>query len=372
METYKPKWPKTVMFWGAGATAALGFKTTVQIGNFFMELCKSCDENSKISIGEVFNKVTHDKAIDKSLENLFKFLDTSIDINDIETEIRQEFNVNGDKRVKELREYYDWNSLRKIMKICPNYKVGRMKIQDLFNIIDMHISEKEGFYVNDHGEEQFLPLQNIIKSRNTLVMMTTLIHSLNYHFNLLKNKNLIKPYYDFALCLGKLMQKDGIDAYNRGYKTDSREFYMFDYSVISLNWDPILLWMIFNANRDLNNSSNVPYIGSPAVPMKLFNDMGNFMAVRKIDSEDQDIWYPLNETVVQRLNDHEHKTDRRVRIGKFYFPHGSSNWRECPNCGKLFMYLGNEWDTHSKSLFPPQLIPKLSFGFVRWISAPGV
>ena len=88
------------------------------------------------------------------------------------------------------------------------------------------------------------------------------------------------------------MQKDGIDAYNRGYKVDSREFYMYDYSVISSNWDPILLWMIFNANKDLNNSSNVPYIGSPLlVPMKLFNDMDNFMAVRKIDSKAQGIWY---------------------------------------------------------------------------------
>lgn len=91
------------------------------------------------------------------------------------------------------------------MKVCPNYKNDNMEIQDLFNIIDMHILEKEGFYVNDNGEEQFLPLQNIIKSRNTLVMMTTLIHSLNYYFNLLKNKDLLKPYYDFALCLGKLV-----------------------------------------------------------------------------------------------------------------------------------------------------------------------
>jgi hypothetical protein len=363
MDEYKPIWPKTVMFWGAGASASLGFKTTYQLGSFFVDLCKGYEKGT---IGNVFNSITHDREVDRSLENLFKFLDTSREIDDMKKEISEEFrayDVEGVKAVRQLRDYYDWNSLMSIMKICPNFKNG-MQLQDLFNIIDMHIYEKEGFYVSSsNGKEKFLPLQNIIKARNTLVMMTTLVHSLNYYFNVLKNKQLLKPYYEFAYSLGRLMQKEGISAYNNGYALDSREFYMCSYSVISLNWDPILLWMIFNANKKLNSSSNVPYVGSPLSPMKLFNDMGNFMAVRKITSKKQEIWYPLNETIVQRLNDAQYQTGRRVRIGNFYFPHGCSNWRECPNCGKMFMYLGNEWDIYSKSLFPPQLIPKLSFGF---------
>ncbi|WP_017752694.1 hypothetical protein [Clostridium tyrobutyricum] len=360
MDEYRPEWPRNVMFWGAGATAALGFKTTVYLGKFFMNLCKEYDKGS---IYKNFHDVTHDKNIDRSLENLFKFLDSSKDLEDISKEIDEEFEDNGTKRVKELREYYDWNSLMKIMKVCPNYKTDKMELQDLFNMIDMHIIQKEGFYVNDGKEQEFLPLQNIIKSRNTLVMMTTLVHSLNYNFNVLKHKDMLDSYYGFALCLGKLMQEEGFESYNNGNELNIREFYMYSYSVISLNWDPILLWMIFNANKELNSPSKVPYIGSPLSPMKLFNDMGNFMAVRKIESEKQEIWYPLNETIVQRLNDPEYQTGRRVRIGKFYFPHGSSNWRECPNCGKLFMYLGHEWSIYSKSLFPPQLIPKLSFNF---------
>ncbi|AND85363.1 hypothetical protein GTH52_02075 [Clostridium tyrobutyricum] len=129
---------------------------------------------------------------------------------------------------------------------------------------------------------------------------------------------------------------------------------------MALHWNSILLWMIFNANKELNNPSKVPYIGSP---MKLFDDMENFMAVRKIESEKQEIWYPLNETIIQRLNDPEYQAVIRVRIGKSYFPHGLSNWRECPNCWELFIYLSHEWNIYSKSLFQPQLIPKLSFNF---------
>jgi hypothetical protein len=175
MDKYEPTWPDTVVFWGAGANAALGFKTTEKLGNFFVELCKSYQKGH---IGEIFNKITHDCSTDKSLENLFKFLDSSIKIEDLHNEIKEEFGDDCVKRVNELRDYYDWNSLMRIMKICPNFE--NMQLQDLFNIIDMHIYEKEGFYVNDNKEEKFLPLQNIIKSRNMLVMMTNLIHSLNY------------------------------------------------------------------------------------------------------------------------------------------------------------------------------------------------
>ena len=45
-----------------------------------------------------------------------------------------------------------------------------------------------------------------------------------------------------------------------------------------------------NASFELINSNvdrkNLVTLG----PMKLFNDMGNFMAVRKVDSENQEIW----------------------------------------------------------------------------------
>ena len=110
MEKYKPIWPKTVMFWGAGATVSLGFMTTRNLGQFFSKLCIKCE-------GETFYEITKDKDTNKSLQNLFKFLDPSVDIDDINDELSEEFNSDGKERVKELREYYDWDSLKKIMKV---------------------------------------------------------------------------------------------------------------------------------------------------------------------------------------------------------------------------------------------------------------
>ena len=40
-----------------------------------------------------------------------------------------------------------------------------------------------------------------------------------------------------------------------------------------------------------------------------------------------------------------------MRIGKFYYPHGNLGFRRCPNCSKLNIKLGDQWENHSKSLF---------------------
>ncbi|MFT8872853.1 MAG: hypothetical protein ABF868_11255 [Sporolactobacillus sp.] len=144
------------------------------------------------------------------------------------------------------------------------------------------------------------------------------------------------------------------------YGYGSRKFYMFSYAVISMNWDPLLLWLIFNAHKEKNDSSFRPNLGIPPRPMKLFNDLAHFMAVRQVDGKSPAAWFPMNETAVQRLNDPTHNSDRIVRVGKFYFPHGSHGFRRCPKCGKLTFYLGNEWSIDSESLFPPQILPCLS------------
>ncbi|MED1421488.1 hypothetical protein [Bacillus smithii] len=143
------------------------------------------------------------------------------------------------------------------------------------------------------------------------------------------------------------------------FRYNDRNFYLFSYAVISMNWDPLLLWLIFNAHREMNESGIKPYIGISPQPVKLFNDFAHFMAVRKIESDTPGPWFPMNETAVQRLNDPDHNS-RRVRIGKFYFPHGSHGFRQCPNCGKLTFYLGNKWKVDSDDLFPRLLLPSLS------------
>jgi hypothetical protein len=71
------------------------------------------------------------------------------------------------------------------------------------------------------------------------------------------------------------------------------------------------------------------------------------------DSEFKErVWYPLNEASAQRLNDRDYHS-RRVRISKFFFPHGCLCWRECPSCVKLTAYMGKEWNFDSPALIPP-------------------
>ena len=151
------------------------------------------------------------------------------------------------------------------------------------------------------------------------------------------------------------MQQRGLMLADTGTQCDSQCFYLSDLSFVSLNWDPIALWCQFVANRDLNNSSNVPHIGSPARKLKVFHDLGHFVAGSRVEKKGKQNtpWHPMNESSAQRLNDCEHGATDRIRIGKFLFPHGCLWWRECPSCGKLSSYMGDAWTTDSPTLFPP-------------------
>jgi hypothetical protein len=81
--------------------------------------------------------------------------------------------------------------------------------------------------------------------------------------------------------------------------------------------------------------------------------LGHLIPARRINRPDDDWpWYPLNEAVAQRLNELKN-SDLRVRLTKLLFPHGCLCWRECPDCGKLSAYHGDEWKLNAPGLFPP-------------------
>lgn len=166
----------------------------------------------------------------------------------------------------------------------------------------------------------------------------------------------VECHFGIELNLFEGLQKQKEDLKNRS-------FYLFSYALISMNWEPMLLWLLFMAHYDANKN-NPPYIGNTSQTLKLFHYVEIFIDVCQIGTKPLTprVWYPFNETVVQRLNDSEHVTSRLVRVGKFYFPHGSLSWRQCPNCGKLTMHLGDSWDDLPENLFPPTILESLSFG----------
>ncbi|KUP23760.1 hypothetical protein [Paenibacillus sp. DMB5] len=363
---YTPVWPETAVFWGAGATASIGMRTTQKLSESFYLLAQkdvTLTDRVKKSIGYDDKPVWLEAVVD--LLNILGDPDTSTEA--IESIRRQFPLLNEDQqrtRLEELRSTYDWNTLYRIIQICPGNTKEEFQLQDLFNILDMHILNRQGFYVPDEVDASFIPFNRMIGARNSLKMLTILMHTLDFQFAITEKRDLIKKYESFAEVLYQLMIEEGFDFYKDvPDKLQERSFYLFSHSIISMNWDPILLWLLFNVHNNHNNGASPPVIGVPPMPLKLFHDMGHFMGVRKIDGNTPQVWYPFNETVVQRMNDPDHITSRRVRVGKYYFPHGCSGWRECPNCGKLTMYMGGEWGLDTATLFPPLPLPSLSFGY---------
>ncbi|WP_141706252.1 hypothetical protein [Desulfuribacillus alkaliarsenatis] len=366
MLEYKPIWPETAVFWGAGATAAIGVRTTPTIGvSIYRLVIPGVSLRERVKQAIQYDNSTWINAV----KDLLIILGDPEDSEDVSNCMRRQYpnlsDVERQTRLKQLRDSYDWGNLYNIIRICPGQSEEDFELSDLFNILDMHIQNNQGFYAYNHaGDEPFIPSGKLIQVRNTLKMLTVLLHTLDFQNAILNNRSILNQYESFVEVLYKLMVDEAHDLYpGMNKKLTQREFYLFSYSIISMNWDPILLWLLFNVHKK-NNDLKRTHIGIPPMPLKLFHDMGgHFMGVRQIDGQTPQVWYPFNETVVQRINDPEHVTGRRVRVGKFYFPHGCSGWRECPNCGKLTMYMGSDWGLNTASLFPPLPLPVFQFGF---------
>lgn len=358
MNSFAPYWPENLLVIGAGATVELGMETSEDLGEAVFELASANNENFRNKVFEMFKGLTYGEQ--NKLYKLFKHVDISAQ-NKSDSFSNKKSSFFSDKRIERLREVYDWHSLKQVIKRCPGFAEGKIQVQDIYNLIDMHLETGHGLRVDGYMVQP----ERLIAARNMMNMLTALRHAVGFRNMVQNNGKVYEQYYQFALELGKMMQQEGLERLVK-HSLSSREFYLFSYSIISMNWDPIFLWLIFNAHKELNDRP--PYIGSIATPMKLFNDLAHFMAVREIESPESGkenlqpgAWFPMNETAVQRLNDSEHQTGRRVRIGKFYFPHGCHGFRECPNCGKLTFYLGNEWNINSESLFPPPIISDFLF-----------
>lgn len=354
---YCPQWPETVIFWGAGATRALYLRTTAELGQAVYQLAVLQE-----ALGKRIARQFHLQEIAGPVEDLFQVLSEQ---GECTKALQRLFPGMTEKQCaakgEQLRRTYDWATLCRLVHICPGHSDREFRLQDLFTLLDMHIASHHGFYVNDSDGDsrQFIPPEQLRPARNALVMVIGLLHYHDFHYNLAANAAVFTNYIEFASLLARLMLEEG-QRLSQQKAYDQREFYLFSYAVISMNWDPVLLWLLFNAHNRINDCSE-----ANSIPLKLFQDFSHFMGLRQVDGSSPGVWYPLNESVVQRLNDAHSGANCRVRIGKYYMPHGCSGWRECPNCGKLTLYLGDEWRFDSVSLYAPPLINALSADWRR-------
>ncbi len=368
------KQPQNVIFWGAGATEALGIRTTDGQTKFIQRITAANAQDKPQPLKERITKALDPNGAEPWSSALFDLITIlgdrdknyeSIDaINDEERDaMRRNWPGANDEelesRIISLRVIYDWPALKSVVRICPGSSKGTFKLNDLFNLLDMH--SPLGFGVraptSSEGEGQFFDARRLIGAKNALRMFLGASFYIDYQECIRSKGDVLAQYLGFASLLGCRMQRQGIHfACQHPRDLDKPEFYQGDVSFVSINYDPIALWVQFIANRDLNKSASVPHIGSPAVRLELFHDFGHLIPARRIGKGPADWpWYPMNEAVAQRLNEPPVSASR-VRLTKFLFPHGCLCWRECPDCGKLSSYHGDEWKLEDPGLFlPPPL-----------------
>jgi hypothetical protein len=369
--------PKNVIFWGAGATADLGIRTTkeqtklIQLLTGTREGGKPLEERIALAFGR--NGKESGLCALKDLITILGDSDDAYDsihhINAEQMSIMQRNCEVGtgvedlQKRIVHLRLIYDWPALKSVVRICPASATAEFRINDLFNLLDMHIPIGFGFPAPAGNEkdgsgkglqQQFFDARRLIGAKNALYMILTTMFYIDYQECLRSKRDRLDKYFDVADQIGRRMQRQGVKLAGENQPFDEPEFYQGDIGFVSLNYDPISLWMQFIAYRELNNSGAVPHIGSPAVPLHLYHDFGHMIPARGISRPDpKRPWYPLNVAAAQRLNEVKYPSGYRVRLTKLLFPHGCLCWRGCPNCGKLSAYHPTQWDRYAADLFPP-------------------
>jgi len=117
-----------------------------------------------------------------------------------------------------------------------------------------------------------------------------------------------EPYGKLAGTLADLMVTEAFEFEKRGYLKTSRRFYLYSYAVVSFNWDPLLLWLTFNAHKERNDQ---PAHLKGCLPLRLFSDLG-VMAMRKVASGAGQIRYSTNEAQCMKVNDSEYLTQGHV------------------------------------------------------------
>ena len=362
----------TVIFWGAGATAKLGMRTTAQQAQFIQKLTgakapldsqPSTQErvtaalNRPSKVGDELNLALVDLLSvlgdgDKENNSIPHIWEVGCEVmrRNMPSETSQK---DIDAHIIHLRLYYDWPALKSIVRICPGSDSDEFQLNDLFNVLDMHGPAGFGFRAPSADAAdgaQFLTPRRVMGAKDALRMLLGVAMYIDYKDCIGDKADTLQLYKDFATLLGQRMQTQGVELAQSTTEFDQPKFYQGDVSFVSLNYDPLALWVQYLANKELNNRPDVPHVGSPATKLQMFHDSGHFIPSRRINKPGK--WYPMNEAVAQRMNE-VLSENGIVRLAKFLFPHGCVCWRECPDCGKLSSYMGDDWKLISPSLIPP-------------------
>lgn len=364
---FSPTHSETLVFIGAGATAKLGMPQTSTQTKIFRELSNDGADYKKILSDYDYFSPKDLSKIDSFLKVLDGIKDDESNLRISEDDLKEMRNIYrhyGDDallkiRIMELRRDYDWNALKKIFQVCPfNTREGKDNlIRDAYSLIDKKLLAHQSLKVKITDENEVnLPVNRLQGARNFLILFVNMLFAAAwYKITDGKKADDFEKYKKFINTFGKMMQNEGHLFYSRNYNVNERDFYLFTTSFVSFNFEMVFPWLLMNSHRELN-TSRTTYIDGHL--MKLWLDFGVEHRGRKNKAGNPIPTLEFTESVASRENEDAHSGTPFNRAGKFYFAHGSSNWRECPICGRMtFFNGGNHWEYKSKRLIPPFPIP---------------
>ena len=242
---YAPVWPATVLLWGAGATAPLGLPTTDAQADCLRKLAAIGAGGLAERVRSAFPKASWQEQRDIGDFLLILGDEDGRNNNDVAEALRRQFDqidaVDRKRHMEKLRLIYNWSTLRRVILSCPG-EISSHWLQDLFNILDLHIQANIGFHAshpNRDAESAFIRPDALPTARRALQLLIILQFVLGYR-RLLRHPDRLRPYRKFADSLARLMQKEGRLLATQGADTKTRKYYLFGYSLVSMNWDPLL------------------------------------------------------------------------------------------------------------------------------------
>lgn len=362
---YSPTHSETLVFIGAGATATLGMPSSDNQTKIFRNLCD--EEKAK---KEIFSPYFSEPDLSKIIHFL-DFLDNDnfFEVRDSDLQSAEMVYGKQDRkilqnRILELRSEYDWNAAKKVLKVSPHNEENDNLIRDAYSIIDKkllaHQSLKVGCCLNKFGNdisyEEILSPSRLQGARNFLTLFINMLFA-GAWYNISKGEKSdeFSKYKNFIKVFDRLMQEEGIKFAGQSKKIHSRDFYLFSTSFVSFNFEMVFPWIFMNSHYELNH--HPPFIQDH--PLKLWLDYGVEHRGRKLENDKIEPTLEFTESVASRENENDHIGTPINRAGKFYFAHGSFAWRECPVCGRMTFFHGNnDWgDYKSKKMIPAFPIP---------------
>jgi DNA-directed RNA polymerase subunit RPC12/RpoP len=306
---------KTVLIFGAGATAALGMPLTEKQNEFFRTF--------------FFSDVTDLKNYGLTEQDVERFAALK------KLKAEDEFNI---------------EDLINFVKYFFIEDEESFKMIDLYNLIDIQIHKGLNLtmYESVSNEKKILYPHHLGQYRKGILVVLQEYFSMQIK-KAQQNKK-IHLYVDFFQEIGKVLLQEKGELISDGLDLRDSDFVFSNFSYLSFNWDVLLLWSMFIAHKNLNVQNAFYYHNQNQIfKLKVFNDFATFMTSKSFDN-DTAKWYPYNESVAYRLNDSDRNTDRKVVLIPTFFPHGQTNWLDCPYCGKLSAYLGDSFKLRSSSL----------------------